>query len=62
MKSNLTNMSVSALVERFMTLGLGQYQAEDDIAKKNKLLREMWKVIETSNRNCSRATSYQAFP
>lgn len=46
MKPNLTAMSVPALIERFTTLGLGQYQAEDDIAKKNKLLREMWKVTD----------------
>ncbi len=44
MKPDLATMPVSALVERFVTLGLEQYRSEDNIKKLNKLLREMRKV------------------
>ena len=46
MKPDLATMPVSALVERFVTLGLEQYRSEDNIKKLNKLLREMWKVTD----------------
>jgi hypothetical protein len=48
MKSNLIKMSVSDLVEKFSSLGVGQYEAElhSDVAQENKLLREMRAVTE----------------
>ena len=45
---NLKNMSVAELVDRFVALGLGQFQAElhGEIAKNNRLIRQMWDVTD----------------
>jgi len=45
---DLQKLSTAELVERFAALGLGQFQAEleSDIAKENRLLRQMRAVTE----------------
>lgn len=45
---NLKTMPTTDLVERFAALGVGQFQAEleSDIAKENKLRRQMREVTE----------------
>lgn len=45
---NLKAMSIVELVDRFVTLGLGQFQAQlrSEIAKNNRLIRQMWDVTD----------------
>ena len=45
---NLKNMSVTELADRFVALGIGQFQAElhGEIAKNNRLIRQMWDVTD----------------
>lgn len=48
MKSDLQKMSVADLVDQFILLGVGQFEAElqSNLAKENKLIREMRGVVE----------------
>jgi hypothetical protein len=48
MKPDLQKMSVADLVEQFILLGVGQFEAElqSNLAKENKLVRQMRGVVE----------------